>query len=247
MSGRTNTFAGMGGHQSARAETVEWLTPPEVINALGGSDSFDLDPATPLVQPYPTARQRYTRRDNGLLLPWFGRVWLNPPYSNQEIGKWLARLAAHGRGCALIFARTETDNFFRWVWESASAVLFLHGRLNFHRPDGTRSEHNAGAPSVLCAYGTGDAEMLAFAGIDGKFVPLSLPRGLLVTAIAGTWRELLAGFFTGRRGPVAIDEIYRAFAHHPKAARNNHVRAKLRQELQRGGYRRVAQGQWEAA
>jgi hypothetical protein len=34
--------------------TEEWLTPPGIILALGGADSFDLDPATPAVQPYPT-------------------------------------------------------------------------------------------------------------------------------------------------------------------------------------------------
>lgn len=244
---RPNTFAGMSGHHSARAETVEWLTPPEVITALGGATSFDLDPATPAQQPYPTALARYTRADNGLLLPWFGRVWLNPPYSNHEIGKWLARLAEHGHGVALIFARTETDNFFRFVWERASAALFLRGRLNFHHADGRRADHNAGAPSVLCAYGAQDAEVLAFAGLDGKFVPLTMPRGIFIAAVAGTWRELLAQFFVNQPGPVSIDEIYRAIARHPKAANNNHVRAKVRQELQRGGYRRVGRGQWEAA
>lgn len=242
----SKTFTGMGGHQSARSETVEWLTPPEVIEALGGVDSFDLDPATPIDQPYPTARARYTRMDNGLLLPWFGRVWLNPPYGSREIGRWLARMTEHGRGVALIFARTETDNFFRWVWESASAALFIRGRLNFHLPDGTKAGNNAGAPSVLCAYGARDSEALAFCGIEGKFVPLILPRAVFVAAAAGTWRELLAEFFSGRdRGPVSIDEIYRALARHPKAANNNHVRAKLRQELQRGPYRRAGRGRWE--
>lgn len=245
---RATPFAGMSGHHSAAAETVEWLTPPHVIDALGGADSFDLDPATPAVQPYPTARARYTRADNGLMMPWFGRVWLNPPYTSHEIGRWLARLADHGRGCALIFARTETENFFSFVWERASAALFLRGRLNFHRTDGRRSSRNAGAPSVLCAYGTRDAEILAFAGIEGKFVPLTLPRGVFVAAAAGSWRELLADFFAGRdRGPVSIDEIYRAFARHPKASSNQHVRAKVRQQLQRGPYRRVSRGQWEAA
>lgn len=243
-----NLFAGMGGHQSARAETVEWYTPPEVIDALGGPASFDLDPATPIVQPYPTARARYTAIDNGLIKPWHGRVWLNPPYSNHEIGKWLARLAAHGYGTALIFARTETDNFFSWVWGRATALLFLRGRLNFHLADGTKAKHNAGAPSVLCAYGARDAEVLAFCGIAGQFVPLILSRSLLVTALGGTWSELLATWFSEHgRGPARVEDIYRAFAAHPKARDNRHVRAKVRQQLQRGPYRRVARGQWVAA
>jgi hypothetical protein len=157
-------------------------------------------------------------------------------------------LAEHGRGCALIFARTETDNFFRFVWERASACLFLRGRLNFHYPSGQRAAANSGAPSVLCAYGFADAEILGDAGIEGKFVPLTLPRGLFFTAISGSWRELLATWFAQRQpGPVAIDEIYRAFASHPKARTNRHVRAKLRQQLQAGPYRRTGRGQWVAA
>lgn len=243
-----NTFSGMGGHHSARATTVEWLTPPHIIDAMGGPDSFDLDPATPVVQPYPTARARYTRQDNGLIRPWFGRVWLNPPYDSAVIAQWLGRMAQHGRGCAFIFARTETDAFFRFVWDSATAVLFLRGRVNFHLLDGRRAKKNAGAPSVLCAYGQRDAEALAFSGIAGRFVPLTIPRGVLLLAATGTWASIVADFFTGRApGPVSVEEIYRAVSGHPKARRNNHVRAKLRQQLQAGPYRRVGRGQWEAA
>src|SRR5690606_23631834 len=42
----TNTFAGMGAHQSARSETDTWFTPPAIVDALGGVDSFDLDPCS---------------------------------------------------------------------------------------------------------------------------------------------------------------------------------------------------------
>lgn len=242
----SQNFFGMGGHQSNQPGTVEWLTPPHVIAALGGAESFDLDPATPDFQPYPTARARYTRADNGLLKPWFGRVYLNPPYTDDEICRWMARLADHGRGTALIFARTETDNFFRWVWERATALLFLRGRLHFHLPDGRRARRNAGAPSVLCAYGQRDADILAFAPLEGRFQPLRLPRSALVLAITGTWRELLADWFRAHRGPASVDEIYRHFARHPKATANNNLRAKVRQQLQRGPYRRTGRGQWEA-
>ena len=50
-------------------------------------------------------------------------------------------------GIALIFARTETEGFVREVWGKADAVLFLHGRLNFHRagraPSPTRGRRRA--------------------------------------------------------------------------------------------------------
>lgn len=247
----SQVFHGMGGHQSAKAQTVEWLTDPAIINALGGPDSFDLDPATPEAMPWATARARYTRADNGLLKPWFGRVWLNPPYTESVIVQFMGRLAAHGRGCALIFARTETEMFFRHVWGAASALLFLKGRQYFYRPDGTRAKGNAGAPSVLCAYGADDADRLAACGLAGRFVPLVLPRGVLLLAVAGggdaTWRQVVADLFALKRGPVSIEDLYRAVLAHPKATGRRHVRAKLRQQLQQGPYKRVARGVWEAA
>ncbi len=169
-------FAGIGGHHSARSRTDEWLTPPAIIAALGGTHSFDLDPCSPIDRPWPTAKHHFTVEDNGLRQKWFGRVWLNPPYSTALLGKFMGRMAEHQRGIALIFARTETDAFHRFVWDSASAVLFMRGRINFHLADGTRAGGNAGAPTVLCAYGQEDAAILGASAISGKFVPLMAAR-----------------------------------------------------------------------
>jgi phage N-6-adenine-methyltransferase len=146
----------------------EWLTPPELLRALG---SFDLDPCSPGDRrPWDTASQHYSAEDDGLRQPWSGRVWLNPPYSH--VGVWLSRLAEHGTGTALIFARTETRTFFEQVWERADAVLFLRGRLSFCHVDGRRAKANAGAPSVLVAYGQTDAQTLQTCDLAGHFVTL---------------------------------------------------------------------------
>ena len=119
-------FAGIGGHQTPRrVRTDVWLTPPWLLELLGGWQSFDLDPCASIDQPWPTARQHYTVRENGLLLPWFGNVWCNAPYSRALLRQFMARMAEHDRGIALIFARTETTTFFRYVWDHASAVLFF--------------------------------------------------------------------------------------------------------------------------
>lgn len=238
-------FAGIGGHQSANSRTDEWLTPPGVINALGGSDSFDLDPCSPNNRPWPTARQHYTEINNGLMQSWHGRVWLNPPYSSTVIGTWLARMADHNQGISLIFARTETDAFFRHVWNRASAVLFLRGRLNFHYVDGRQAKANAGAPSVLCAYGNDDADVLAKCGIDGQFVPLRLPRLFIASGLDRTWLEVVSEWLGKQSGPVALADLYRQFASHPKSKNNRNVDAKIRQVLQHGPFRRVAAGLWE--
>lgn len=155
-------------HESAAADTDVWLTPPYILESLG---DFDLDPCAPLHRPWPTARTHYTKADGGLSQLWQGRVWLNPPYGS-ETAHWLKRLADHGNGVALIFARTETQAFFAHVWDAADALLFLRGRVKFHYPDGRRCPTNAGAPSVLVAYGAANVEALRLCGIDGRFVLL---------------------------------------------------------------------------
>lgn len=165
---------GMGGHHSPRMKSDVWLTPPPILAALGGWESFDLDPcACAEPRPWRTAKNHYTVQDNGLMKPWFGRVWLNPPYGGPKVvGPWLRRMAEHGRGCGLIFARTETDLFFETVWRRATACLFIEGRLFFHHPDGRRAAHNSGAPSVLIAWGDADAAILRACDVRGKFIDL---------------------------------------------------------------------------
>ena len=159
-----SAHTGMGGHQSARMKNDEWLTPPHIIQALG---QFDLDPCSPILRPWDTAVMHYSVLDDGLQLPWLGRVWLNPPYG-REAATWLKRLSDHGDGVALIFSRTETEMFQCWVWDRADAILFLTGRLHFHFVDGTRAAANSGAPSCLVAYGPRNAEALAGCGLSGR-------------------------------------------------------------------------------
>jgi hypothetical protein len=163
----------IGGHQSPVSKTTTWHTPPEIIKALG---TFALDPCwspSPLPQ---TAEVCYD--EGGLDKGWYGRVWLNPPYGRPGvIAPWMDKMAEHNHGTALIFARTETDMFFRCVWEKATAVLFLRGRLHFHRADGTRAKANAGAPSVLVAYGKKDADRLQMSNLPGFFIAVDVIDG----------------------------------------------------------------------
>lgn len=154
----------LSGHQRPnRGQSNEWYTPPEILIALGLM--FDLDPASPQWGPVPwmPARKFYTKDDDGLTQPWADLVWLNPPYG-QETGLWLARLASHGHGVALVPARTDT----RWFHESgilADAFCFLKGRPHFYRPDGTRAPFNSGAPIMLLGYGDTAAHAVERCGL----------------------------------------------------------------------------------
>jgi len=145
----------------------EWLTPPEIIKALG---AFNLDPCAPIKPPWATAIRHYSVLDNGLMLPWEGRVWCNPPYGT-ETGIWLNRCAEHGNTIALTFARTETKMFFETVWDRADAVFFFKGRIKFYHVTGKQGDA-AGAPSVLIAYGKENADSLERAKLSGKYIRL---------------------------------------------------------------------------
>lgn len=145
-------------HTRGEHTTDSWITPKWLIDRF---EPFALDPCASDPQPWPCAKRQYTIEDNGLLQPWSGSVWCNPPYG-RALGEWLSRCALHGDAIALVFARTETQAFFRSVWPHASALLFLEGRLTFHYPDGSapRNGANSGGPSVLIAYGSAAAERL---------------------------------------------------------------------------------------
>ncbi len=127
----------------------EWLTPPWLVKALG---QFDLDPCQPITPPWQNAWAGWNVKDNGLQKEWLGRIWCNPPYGKKTFF-WLKKLAEHGNGIALIFARTETAGFHREVWDKADGIFFFEKRLTFHHVDGSKAKHGANAPSCLVAYG----------------------------------------------------------------------------------------------
>lgn len=155
--------------QTAGFTQETWLTPRHIIQALG---PFDLDPcAAPSPRPWATADRHIELPDNGLSAEWIGRVWLNPPYG-AEARRWMDKLAEHGDGVALIFARVDTAMFHDQVWSRADGVLFLRGRITFCDARGKPAKTNGGAPSCLVAYGAKNAALLASGAIDGHWVPL---------------------------------------------------------------------------
>lgn len=162
-------LGGESQNTGAGQRETRWLTPKYIVDALG---KFDLDPAG--APGHELAERTYILEngDDGLRDPWFDRVWLNPPYG-PAAAPFQRKMADHGHGTMLIFARTETRLFFETVWERATAVLFLKGRLNFLDADGVVAKANAGAPSCLVAYGSEDAQILAASSLEGHFVEVS--------------------------------------------------------------------------
>lgn len=147
----------------------EWYTPAWITDPLG---RFDLDPAAPSVPHRKIAGREYTKADDGLILPWSGRVWLNPPFSQPLLRQFVHRMAQHGNGIVLIPCRGfDTTWFQEDIFEKASAVLFLRGRVTFSGP-GSRKGGHSPIGTLLVAYGKNNADILKTCGIIGTFIRL---------------------------------------------------------------------------
>lgn len=154
--------------ERAENTTDEWYTPKEIIDALG---RFDLDPCAPERPLWTTADVMYNRNDDGLTKEWFGRVWLNPPYSRPLIEKFIDKMAEHGNGIALLYNRCDSSMFQKVIFKTATAMKFLKHRIRFFRPDGSRGG-NPGCGSILVAFGEDNARIIKDCGIEGKYVRL---------------------------------------------------------------------------
>ena len=156
-------------HEKRRKAGISdtWLTPPWILEQLG---PFDLDPCVADKMHMQTAETGYSFEHDGLLSNWKGRIWLNPPYSS-KIYYWMEKMALHGNGIALVFARVETSWFQSFIWKKADCILFLNKRLRFISPNTLQpSIHNATAPSCLAAYGADNVKALESSSIPGVLV-----------------------------------------------------------------------------
>lgn len=121
----------------------EWYTPAKYIEAAKQvMGSIDLDPAScALANETVKADTYYSKENNGLELPWFGNVWLNPPF-NKEHGKstaekWSIRLIeSYQTGAieqAILLAPGQTaSKWFQSLWNYP--LCFANHHIKFYCP-----------------------------------------------------------------------------------------------------------------
>lgn len=164
----------MHGLKNSFTNKENWLTPKPMIDALG---YFDLDPCAARNMPWRTAGTMLTVDDDGLLKPWFGSVWLNPPYNN--LYPFIERMAQHRNGVAIVYARTETGWFQDWVFPYVDSIFFLRKRVNFYDGDKPMERKGGGCgaavPSVLLCYGQANVARVLRSGLDGRMLYTAKP------------------------------------------------------------------------
>jgi phage N-6-adenine-methyltransferase len=118
--------------------TDEWETPPAFVDQLEAEfGRFTLDPCARAETA--KAEEYYSKEDNGLVQPWDGRVYVNPPYSDP--GPWVQKAideVAFGQVehiLLLLPAATDTGWFHDLVLARCN-IRFLRGRLRFLGWDG---------------------------------------------------------------------------------------------------------------
>jgi phage N-6-adenine-methyltransferase len=132
------------------SKSEEWNTPPAIVNrtksVLG---TIELDPCWNSESPV-RADRVYTKQDDGLVHPWEGKIYMNPPYG-REVVKWVDKLLAEYRAqrtteaVVLIPARTDTKWFHKF---RDFPVCCIKGRLRF-----SESKNAATFPSAVIYLG----------------------------------------------------------------------------------------------
>jgi hypothetical protein len=129
-------------HVTNNSGNNEWYTPAPIVEAarkvLG---AIDLDPASCVAANEVVKAERfYDIVLDGLTQPWTGRIWLNPPYASDLIGKFVEKLTYHlnsediAEAIILVNNATETA-WFQDLAAYASAVCFPKGRIKYWNPD----------------------------------------------------------------------------------------------------------------
>lgn len=128
-------------------KTDRWASPDAVFQTANAEFGFTLDACA--LPENAKCSAFFTPDDDGLLQPWQGVVWCNPPYGNR-ISDWVQKAfrEAHNgvKTVMLLPSKTDVLWFHNWVLGKAE-IRFLKGRLRFGG-----SKHGAPFASMLVIF-----------------------------------------------------------------------------------------------
>ena len=130
------------------SKTDLWETPQVLFDQLNNEFHFNLDVCA--LPENAKCAAYYTPEMNGLVQPWYGNCWCNPPYG-RKIGEWVKRAHNHARErtktVILLPARTDTQWFHDYILNPKREIRFIRGRLKFGG-----SKNSAPFPSMVVVF-----------------------------------------------------------------------------------------------
>lgn len=111
----------------------KWETPVKLFQDLNNEFNFTLDPCCETETA--KCNKFYTDLEDGLKQDWSGeRVYVNPPYSKNNIDKWMQKCYEESKKGTLIVAlipvSTSSKWFHNFVWNKCE-LRFIKGRIRF--------------------------------------------------------------------------------------------------------------------
>jgi phage N-6-adenine-methyltransferase len=136
----------------------DWTTPKHFFDELNAEFSFTTDLAAS--QDNALCQQFYTKEDNGLVQPWHGACWLNPPFGDKssKMVDWIKRAWQETQDrddltvVVFIPARTNTRWWHQYCMKAAE-VRFVCGRPRFGD-----AKHGLPQPLALIIFRKHDGE-----------------------------------------------------------------------------------------
>jgi phage N-6-adenine-methyltransferase len=151
----------------------EWYTPAEYVEAARAClGAIDLDPASSAVAQKTVRAARFFSRDNdGLRQEWHGRIWLNPPYAQPDIARFVDKLLVEvdvGRATeAILLTHNYTDTgWFHAAAGQCAAICFTRGRIRFVGASGEIAAPTQGQPSISARVSAGSMPLSAASGLS---------------------------------------------------------------------------------
>lgn len=147
-------------HVSRSSGEIEWYSPEWIVEdvrtVLGG---IDLDPASCAeAQRIVRATTYFDIGNDGLSLPWYGRVFLNPPYARGVIERWAKKFAleweaGHIREAIVLVNNATETGWFNAFANVSVAMCAFEGRVSFWGPAAEGVERKGLQGQVAIYYG----------------------------------------------------------------------------------------------
>lgn len=118
------------------SKKTELYTPPDIIKRVTAvMGSIDLDPAScKEANKIVKAKKFFTQKEDGLTKPWYGNVWLNPPYIYKKTDCYIDKFCTDNIKAGIIIMNNNTE--VAWAQKLLSVcniICFPKGRIAFYK------------------------------------------------------------------------------------------------------------------